>query len=81
LSALHRCFGQDVGPKREEDGESCKLDELDGRKLGCDVTTTCAEELAASWLRPGQLVTVGWQEVMVIKVVKRTVIVESAGKS
>ena len=54
------------------------LEKLSSDKLGGAAGRLAIEELEDGWLRPGQSVAAGWQEVIVIKVVERTVIVGSA---
>jgi hypothetical protein len=66
LSALHFKREQDEAPK-----------ELDQCELGGAGAWLVIGELGKVWLWPGQSVAVGWQEVMVIRVVDRTVIVGS----
>ncbi len=76
-----------------EDVEGFKLEEIwtnseatklsEGRKLDERLADSIEEleKLAVGLLRPGQSVTVGWHEVMVIKVVESTVIIEGAAVS
>jgi hypothetical protein len=72
-----------------EEVDSSKLEELDKEADGTKVPkggryeglADSMEELSAGRLRPGQSVTFGLHEVMVIKVVERTVIVEGAAVS
>lgn len=89
LSALHLGRGQDGVLEMSEEVDSSKLEELDKEADGTKVPkggryeglADSMEELSAGRLRPGQSVTFGLHEVMVIKVVERTVIVEGAAVS